>query len=190
MRRRSLFKWSGLGILGLWQSRAQAQLAPTPAQGEGPFYPVTSISSKDQDLTRVEGSSQAAAGEVIEIMGRVLDRDERPVSGAVVEMWQTDSRGRYNHPGHSSSNQLDPNFQYFCRVLTDNQGRFKIKTIRPGVYPGRPRHIHWKVHPFGKASFTTQTYFTGEGGTAALQLAFDKMSPDGNPMTEWTVVLA
>jgi protocatechuate 3,4-dioxygenase beta subunit len=88
------------------------------------------------------------------------------VSGARVEIWQANARGRYAHPNDSNPTPLDPNFDGFAITTTDEQGRYRFKTVVPAAYPAgpdrmRPAHIHFKV--IGKREeLVTQMYFAGE----------------------------
>jgi protocatechuate 3,4-dioxygenase alpha subunit len=85
------------------------------------------------DLTRSNPS-----GEQIAIEGRVIDGDGMPVPDAIIELWQANAAGRYNHPDdHQDDKPLDPNFRGFGRVATDGAGYFRIVTIKPGPVPGR-----------------------------------------------------
>lgn len=136
----------------------------TPAQAEGPFYPIADQFDKDNDLTQVRGTTQIAKGEIIIMSGIVTSEDCTPVEGALVEIWQACATGKYNHPGDPNPAQLDPNFQYWGRAVTNKKGEYRFKTIRPGHYRAtsnwtRPAHIHLKVHKRGHEELTTQVYF-------------------------------
>ncbi len=76
---------------------AKAACALTPSQIAGPFYPLA-IQDYDWDITSVSGGTGQAEGEVIEVTGRVLDAKCQPLPGSVLEVWQANVRGRYNHP--------------------------------------------------------------------------------------------
>lgn len=168
-RRQALKLALGAGGLALASpvSRVVAAVCgKTPAQVEGPFYPVKRQPDEDTDLTRVAGRGGGASGQLIYIGGEVTDLDCRPVQGAIVEIWQACATGRYNHPGDTNPAALDPNFQYWGRAVTNNDGRYEFKTILPGAYPAgdgwiRPPHIHYKVHKRGYMELTTQMYFEG-----------------------------
>jgi protocatechuate 3,4-dioxygenase, beta subunit len=118
------------------------------------------------DLTVIPGKSGRAAGQVIHVMGRVLNVDGQPVRGARVELWQANSHGRYTHPSDTNPAPLDPNFEGFAVQNTDAEGRYRFKTIKPGAYPAtadwmRPPHLHFEVT--GKINrLVTQMYFPGE----------------------------
>lgn len=141
---------------------AAAQRALTPSQAAGPFYPVTPPLHKDNDLTRVDGGSGTAAGQISDLSGRVLDMDGRPLAGLRVEIWQCDANGRYRHPRDRHSADEDPNFEGFGHTITDAEGRYRFRTIRPVPYPGRTPHIHAAVVQEGGRPFVTQIYVAGE----------------------------
>lgn len=129
---------------------ASCFLPKTPSQPEGPFYPITPQSDKDTDLTRVEGLSGSAKGQIILVQGIVSDEKCIPIRGARVEIWQACATGRYNHPGDESGLELDDHFQYWGIATTDAYGEYYFKTILPGSYPAgegwiRPPHIHFKI---------------------------------------------
>ena len=139
----------------------------TPAQTEGPFYPISDQADKDWDLTVIKGNTKKASGEVILIKGVVQDQDCKPVPGALVEIWQACESGKYNHPGDPNTATLDPTSQYWGRAISNQRGEYLFKTIKPGHYPAtstwmRPAHIHVKVHLRGFEELTTQLYFKGD----------------------------
>ncbi len=141
---------------------ASRLLQPTPRQTAGPFYPVELPLDHDNDLTRIQGSSGVAQGQITELTGRILALDGRPLPNARVEIWQCDFNGRYRHPGDRRGPAPDPYFQGFGRTTTDNTGRYRFRTIRPVPYPGRTPHIHMAVFPEGESPFVTQLYVEGE----------------------------
>ncbi len=141
--------------------------APTPHETEGPFYPVAFPLDKNNDLTFLEGTSKQAEGETIYVTGRVQDEACRPVPGAMVEIWQACSTGKYNHPRDKNPARLDPNFQYWGKAVSDANGEYGFKTVKPGSYPvdglwTRPPHIHFYVRSKNYSELTTQMYFAGE----------------------------
>ena len=156
-------------------AEAGSKCSATPRQTSGPFYPFFEQTDKDVDLTRMVGHNETAAGEVIRVTGRVLDADCRPVEGALVDLWQADHNGRYRHPADPNPAPQDPNFQGWGQAVTDAEGRYSFRTIKPAPYPlafleGAPdesagyrtRHIHFRVAKRGHVEFTTQMYFAGE----------------------------
>jgi protocatechuate 3,4-dioxygenase beta subunit len=142
-------------LLGIGSGTAQAPLVPTPAchdgdeptlaQTEGPFF-------KPSSPERIELIEAGMAGQPIELIGFVLTRNCKPIAGALLDFWQADGKGEYDNSG----------FRLRGHQFTDADGRFRLKTVVPGVYPGRTRHIHVKVQPRGGRVLTTQLYFPGE----------------------------
>jgi len=141
---------------------AASPLIVTPGQTEGPFYPVKLPADMDADLVRVKGQATEAVGQVTHISGRILGKQGEIVRGAMVEIWQCDAHGIYNHPGDSGHKRHDAAFQGYGRVQVDAAGRYAFRTIRPVAYPGRTPHIHFKVHAPGVGRLTTQMYVAGE----------------------------
>lgn len=148
------------------QVMAREELLPrTSDQILGPFYPL-SQPSKGGDLTRVAGRPGQAQGQILHVTGRVLDRTGQPVRRGRLNIWQANSFGRYSHPNDDNPAPLDPAFEGFAVVETDDDGRYSLKTIKPGAYPTgpttiRPSHIHFEV--FGKRErLITQLYFAGD----------------------------
>jgi protocatechuate 3,4-dioxygenase, beta subunit len=165
-RRRILAVSGACAVAALSGSVAAAdKLRRTPAQALGPFYPLDLPLDDDADLTLVKGRKTRATGQVIHVMGRVLNLAGEPVKGARIEVWQANAHGRYRHPNDSNPAPLDPNFEGFARLSTDAEGRYRFKTIKPSGYPAgqmmRPAHIHFDVA--GKVSrLVTQMYFPGD----------------------------
>jgi protocatechuate 3,4-dioxygenase beta subunit len=168
---RRKFLTAGLGVtsvLGLSSlTRAGACLGLTPAQTEGPFYPVKDQPDEDWDLVRVNGHTREAIGEIIYISGTVTDKNCKPISGALVEIWQACASGRYDHPSDTNTAALDPDFQYWGKSVSDKDGKYGFRTILPGSYPAdtdwiRPPHIHFKIHKLRFHELTTQLYFAGQ----------------------------
>ncbi|WP_088280848.1 protocatechuate 3,4-dioxygenase [Ideonella sp. A 288] len=144
-------------------AHAQATRRPTPAQTEGPFYPVDLPRDTDADLLR-QGDVAYARGQPAWLEGTVSDLAGQPVAGAVVEIWQCDVDGHYRHPG--DGDRADPAFQAFGRVVVDRDGRYRFRTIRPAPYSGRTPHIHVKVKLARRTLLTTQFYVEGDPGNA------------------------
>ncbi|KAG5186111.1 Intradiol ring-cleavage dioxygenase [Tribonema minus] len=139
-------------------------LAPTPEQTEGPYYPVAD-DWHNNDLTYIQGQPYKTAGPYLHIDSRLLYPDGSPVSGAVVQIWQCDSNGVYNHPAYQAAypdKVLNPYFQYFGEAETDENGAFYFLTVPPISYAGRPVHVHVRVFVQGATMLTTQMYFPGD----------------------------
>jgi protocatechuate 3,4-dioxygenase beta subunit len=134
----------------------------------GPQFTTNDIGLAITDLTRQH--RREPMGERIIVAGRVLDEDARPIPRTLVELWQANAAGRYLHPLDQHDAPLDPNFTGFGSALTDDEGRYRFVTIKPGCYPWRnhnnawrPAHIHFSL--FGPAFATrlvTQMYFPGD----------------------------
>lgn len=159
----------------------------TPSQQEGPYYPVEKPADQDNDLVQVAGASGAPAGDVLALSGVVYDATGMPVEDAVVEIWQTDSSGVYDHPGDPGTADRDRNFQFYGESATGPDGVYSFRTIVPGRYEPRPRHIHVKVRRDGVELLTTQFYFGNEinlsGAEANLLIDMAQAEDDaGNPI--------
>ncbi len=170
-RREILGMAAALGGLALTQPMSsvlaqEAKRQLTPEQIMGPFYPIIRPLDHDADLTVIKGKQRPAEGKVIHLTGRVLNIKGEPVRGAKVELWQANTHGRYDHPTDTNPAPLDPNFQGYGVQITDAEGRYRFKTIKPGAYPvgpnwARPPHIHFDI--MGKNDrLVTQLYFPGE----------------------------
>jgi protocatechuate 3,4-dioxygenase beta subunit len=142
-------------LLTLDASLAEAPLALTPAchdgdaatlaQTEGPYF-------KSSSPQRIELIEEGMAGQPIELAGFVMTGGCKPVAGALLEFWQADDQGRYDNAG----------FRLRGHQFTDAEGRYRLRSIVPGAYVGRTRHIHVKVQPRGGVVLTTQLCFPGE----------------------------
>jgi protocatechuate 3,4-dioxygenase beta subunit len=139
-------------------------LAPTPAQTEGPFYPDHLPLDQDNDLVLVAGRMDPSMGTITHLSGRVLDRQGRAVRGAVVEIWQCDANGIYLHTRGGDRARRDAGFQGFGTCLVADDGAYRFRTIRPVAYPGRTPHIHVKIRHGGSELLTTQCYVNGDPG--------------------------
>jgi protocatechuate 3,4-dioxygenase beta subunit len=161
--RRRLIAWMGATALAPLAATPALgeERVPTPRLTEGPFYPNTIPADSDADLTHVAGRANAAQGIVLEVSGRVVDRAGRPRAGAKVEIWQCDATGQYHHVGEREGSG-DDNFQGYGAVMTDAEGRYAFRTIKPVPYPGRTPHIHFTVLEAGRRRLTSQMFIEGE----------------------------
>jgi protocatechuate 3,4-dioxygenase beta subunit len=163
-RRRAFGTLAVAALLPLGHVRAQAaSLAPTPSQAEGPFYPKAIPAERDADLTQVAGRAARAKGTPLYFTGRALTYEGRPLANAAVELWQCDVYGRYHHAGDEGVPR-DDGFQGYGVAITDAEGRYAFKTIRPVPYSGRPPHLHVRVRPAAGQgpALTTQVYVAGD----------------------------
>jgi len=134
----------------------------------GPSFPKESAAPGTFDLTRQHKGKPL--GERITVSGRVVDEDGQPIRRTLIEIWQANAAGRYLHRIDQHEAPLDPNFKGEGRTFTDDDGRYRFVTVRPGAYPWknhynawRPQHIHFSL--FGPAFATrliTQMYFPGD----------------------------
>ena len=167
--RRDLMKMTAAlaaSVTALSTRRAAAEdLARTPQQILGPFYPLKEF-PQTADLTQIPGRPGRAQGQIINVMGRVLNISGDPVRNAMVEVWQANANGRYTHPSDPNPAPLDPNFDGSAHLTTDSEGRYRFKTIKPAAYPAgpnliRPAHIHFQVS--GRQDrLVTQMYFEND----------------------------
>lgn len=145
------------------------KLIPTPSQTVGPFFHLGMARPEWADLTAAD-----PAADRIAIEGQVRDGDGAPVPDAVVEIWQANAAGRYNHPDDRQHDKpLDPRFRGFGRVATDGEGRFRLTTVKPGPVPGRGNalqapHINLAVFARGLLKHLyTRIYFADEPRNAS-----------------------
>ena len=155
------------------RSPRQALLAmpTTPSEETGPVFGHDILGPLDNDLIRNFGTpGEEAIGQRIVVYGRLLDETGRPVPGALLEFWQANAGGRYRHKNEGYRAALDPNFGGCGRAITDADGRYEFRTVKPGAYPWpngandwRPAHIHFSVfgHAFAQR-LVTQMYFEGD----------------------------
>lgn len=153
---------------------ALLSLEQGPEEASGPRFSRSMLHEFDNDLivnyARAIGSQGEAIGERIIVHGRVLDEAGRAVPDALIEVWQANAGGRYRHVRDGYMAALDPNFGGCGRVMSDADGRYFFRTIKPGPYPWlnngsdwRPAHIHVSI--FGEAfaqRLVTQLYFEGD----------------------------
>lgn len=152
---------AGIALMPLSPAFA-AGLMPTPAQTEGPFYPTGFPADMDNDLVQVRGQAAQAMGQVLHLQGRVIDLGGGARSGAMIEIWQCDAQGVYDHPRQPGLARRDAAFQGYGRMLVDAEGRYSFRTLKPVAYPGRTPHIHLKVATADGRTLTSQFYVAGD----------------------------
>ena len=118
---------------------------PTEPAIEGPFF-------KPRSPVRADLVEPATRGRIYQLEGLVLTRHCRPVAGVLLDLWHADENGDYDDSG----------FRYRGHLFSDAQGRYRFRTILPGLYPGRTRHYHLKVQAPRQGILTTQLYFPNE----------------------------
>jgi protocatechuate 3,4-dioxygenase beta subunit len=123
--------------------------APTARQTEGPYF-------RPDSPLRASLLEPGMVGTQIVVTGTVLSTTCQPIARALIDVWHADDRGGYDNTG----------FRLRGHQFTDDQGRYRLETIVPGVYVGRTRHFHVKVQPPNRSVLTTQLYFPGEAVNA------------------------
>jgi len=138
-------------------------LRTTSSQTVGPYLHIGLTWLNTDNLV-----APGVVGDPITIEGRVTDGDGAPVSDAVVEIWQANASGRYAHPEDTGSAPLEPSWQGFGRVPTDDDGRFRFTTIKPGRVPApggglQAPHINVTIFMRGMLrQLITRIYFAGD----------------------------
>ncbi|MDX1556137.1 MAG: hypothetical protein R3212_08935 [Xanthomonadales bacterium] len=161
-----------------WKSLvAEGGLLPlTPSDAEGPFYPVEIPEDSDNDLLRVMGRDKMSSGQLAYVQGRVMDRAGQRIDGARVEIWQCDHGGVYHHPGDDGT--PDDDFQGWGAMVTNREGDYHFRTLRPVPYTGRTPHIHFRVTADGFDRLTTQLYVAEEAERNAGDFLYERHSPE------------
>ena len=135
----------------------------TPSQTVGPFFGPSLIEAGSQKLVQPE-----TRGDRITIEGRVTDGDGAPVTDAMLEIWQANAEGRYDHIEDDQEKLLDPTFHGYGRAATDSRGEFRFETIKPGAVPGtdgvlQAPHINVSIFARGLLKrLCTRIYFPGD----------------------------
>ncbi|MEO1961183.1 MAG: protocatechuate 3,4-dioxygenase subunit beta, partial [Paracoccus sp. (in: a-proteobacteria)] len=119
-------------------------LENTISEITGPRFGHADIDPIDNDLIRNYAKTGDPVGERIIVHGRVLDENARPVPNTLVEIWQANSGGRYRHKKDTYLAPIDPNFGGCGRTLSDENGQYAFRTIKPGAYPWRNRVNNWR----------------------------------------------
>jgi protocatechuate 3,4-dioxygenase, beta subunit len=136
----------------------------------GPTFGHGELGPLDNDLILNYAKTGEPVGERIIVHGHVVDENGRGLPEVLVEFWQANAGGRYRHRNDRYLAPIDPNFGGCGRTLTDTQGHYCFRTIKPGPYPWRnflnswrPAHIHFSVFGSGFAQrLITQMYFEGD----------------------------
>ncbi|MGY9037644.1 MAG: protocatechuate 3,4-dioxygenase subunit beta [Rhodobacterales bacterium] len=151
--------------------KALISMNTTLSEQTGPVFGHNMLGALDNDLIlNYAADGEMAIGQRIIVHGRVLDQNGRGVPGALLEFWQANAGGRYRHKKEGYLAPLDPNFGGCGRTVTDENGGYSLRTVKPGAYPWpnggndwRPAHIHFSVFGQGFAQrLITQMYFEGD----------------------------
>jgi protocatechuate 3,4-dioxygenase beta subunit len=162
--RRQFIRGATLTAATLATPGAFAQAVATAVTGDGPYYPDRLPLDTDNDLLIVNDALTPAVGEITHLTGRLVAANGAPVRNAVIEIWQSDVHGSYIHTQGRNA-QVDANFQGYGRFLTDAEGRYYFRTIKPVPYTlqgqFRAPHIHVAVSKAGKRIMATQALVKG-----------------------------
>lgn len=181
-RRRKLIT-AALALLAAPVTAFAQQCRVTPRDALGPFY------KSGAPLQTELCASGSGGGEKLLVIGRVLGMpDCKPLPGAAVEVWQADARGDYTlfTPGKKD----DERCLLRASIRADSEGRYTFTTILPGEYPGRPRHIHYRVSHQGYTTLVTQLYFTRERGVPDQLVVSTARSAQGVARAVFDITLA
>ena len=163
-----------------------AKLIPSATQTAGPFFHFGLLRPEWADLTH----GGKAQGEKISLEGRVTDGDGAPLPDAIVEIWQANAAGKYEHPYDTQDKPVDKNFRGFGRAFTDKDGIFRFTTVKPGPVPGRGNalqapHIAVSLAARGLLHHLfTRVYFAGE----ALNKSDPVLSSIDDPALQKTLI--
>lgn len=182
-RRRLVF----VGLAGLAGVSAAVpaiaqQCRVTPRDQLGPFYLPGAPAQTELCASGSGGKDRLL------VSGRVLGADCKPLAGAVVEVWQTDAKGDYS--GVKRGKQDDPACLLRASLKTDAEGTYRFSSIVPAEYPGRPRHIHYRVSHAGHVTLVTQLYFGRERGVADALVATLRRDDKGMSRATFDITLA
>jgi protocatechuate 3,4-dioxygenase beta subunit len=151
-------------------AQALATAMSTATTGDGPYYPDRLPLDTDNDLLIVNDGLTRAVGEIAHFTGRLFAGNGAPVRNAFIEIWQSDVNGSYIHTRGRNDGKLDANFQGYGRFLTDAEGRYYFRTIKPVPYTldgqFRAPHIHVAVSKAGKRIMATQALVRGHEANA------------------------
>jgi protocatechuate 3,4-dioxygenase beta subunit len=142
----------------------------TLSERTGPLALEHRMELSGEDIAHLAPGAPRAIGQYIEVTGRVMDEDGAPLAGSMIEIWQANSAGKYIHEMDRHEAPVDPNFAGVGRFVTDADGVYKFRSIKPGAYPvtesdwwWRPPHIHFSIFgPSWMNRFITQIFFPGE----------------------------
>jgi protocatechuate 3,4-dioxygenase alpha subunit len=146
------------------KTKSKADLAPIPSQTVGPYFRITLMGP--QAVRQIAGPS--AKGERVKLVCKLLDGEGAPVNDGLVEIWQANAEGKYNHPDDTQEKPIDPEFLGFGRQGTDEEGVCEFETIKPGRVPGKGgawQAPHLAVSVFARGvsrRLPTRIYFAGD----------------------------
>jgi protocatechuate 3,4-dioxygenase, beta subunit len=158
---------------------AVAEPAPTPRLTDGPFYPVAF--DRNPTTSLIVGPLLAQA-RPLRLQGRVVDRANRPVADARVEIWQCDAAQHYRHPADDAGGAVDKGFAGFGWQQGGADGRYAFETIEPVAYPGRTPHIHVKVKRDGRTLLSSQVFMPDQEALNRADFLWRHLGRDQQPL--------
>ena len=168
--RRTFLQGLTIGAAALSARGAFAQALATMVTGDGPFYPDRLPLDTDNDLIVINDDVTPAVGEIAHLTGRLFAENGAPVRNAFIEIWQADVNGSYIHTEGRNDGKIDAHFQGYGRFLTDSEGRYYFRTIKPVPYTlqgqFRAPHIHVAVSKAGRRIMATQALVKGHEANA------------------------
>ncbi len=132
---------------------------PTPSRFFAADLSMPETFSTSNNLAKKPGAFYRAYGEIIFVQGTIKDSFGLPIEGAIVEIWQTNSAGKYHTLLEPGSEYIDKYFSMSGRAITDNLGNYYFITIMPGSSPGRAPHINMNVYHTRFGKLETEMYF-------------------------------
>lgn len=158
MKRRTLL--AGLASsMAAGTALAQGRRPATPGQFTGPFYPAGEVPVL-ADFTQFGGGT--AQGQIMDLTGRVIDQGGQPIPDVQIVFWQSDGQGIYRHEKDERMAEIDPAFAGYGAASVAEDGTYRLRTILPVPYTGRPPHVHARVWVGGQEALTTQIYLDGQ----------------------------
>ena len=153
--------------------------APTPRLTDGPFYPVAF--DRNPTTSLIVGPLLAQA-RPLRLQGRVVDRNNRPIADARVEIWQCDAAQHYRHPADDAGGAVDKGFAGFGWQQGGADGRYAFETIEPVAYPGRTPHIHVKVKRDGRTLLSSQVFMPDQESLNRADFLWRHLGRDQQPL--------
>jgi protocatechuate 3,4-dioxygenase beta subunit len=151
----------------------------TPRMTDGPFYPVAF--DRNPTTSLIVGPLLAQA-RPLRLQGRVVDRENRPIADARVEIWQCDAAQHYRHPADAAGSALDKGFAGFGWQQGGADGRYAFETIEPVAYPGRTPHIHIKVKRDDRTLLTSQVFMPDQDALNRADFLWRHLGRDQQPL--------
>lgn len=176
LRRRLLHLISLVPLSAMTAAKAASK--KTPIAAEGPYYPSETMrySDDDNDLVKIAEKTVQAGGQIVNLKGIVTDVALSPLAGIRIEIWQCDVNGRYLHTADRNTANPDSGFQGFGHTVTDKNGEYRFRTIKPVSYPGRAPHIHVKL--FRDTEVVTTQFYIKDHPENAQDFLYRRMTKD------------